>query len=715
MILSSAICAAYPEKAAVTAVVFVISAIFIIIKYRGRDNASELILFCLFASAAAAVNLLAMTFMVGPLQNEFGGKLTEFSGTVISEPITTRQTTTFEVQTDEINGSPRRVKLRVMTSVVPSGGVYSTVSGRAVFYGVTRQRAHSFAHGIFLEANVTPGEGVFITMSPSESSGVRGRFADIRRRVRTEFSKVLSNDEATLCSAMITGSRDQLSPEITAAFNTIGISHLLAVSGLHIAIIAALLLIMTSAIRLPRVKSVIVIIFMILYAALTGMSYSVTRSLLMFMLMEIGTIFYYKTDSLNSIGLAAFIICLDPFAAGDIGMLWSFSCVTLISALSAPITEFLNSRNVLNEKLTPALSVVLCAFIGSLPFFVISSGRISLLTIPANLLIVPAAGVLLCTGALAPILSFIGLHAPAKLLMFVSGAAAKYMIISAKYLARLRGMGTPVDRRFMITLLVIVIITAAAVLIWKGKNTKLSDMAVLPLLMAALYSLAFACFPRTVLSVLDVGNGMTAVLKNGDSAYVLCSFGQSGQYPTISQELRRSGSVAALVDVRTDNSYNYGRRIVGDFDPAVIIVRGERQRDYAWSRYCGAGVDTADDHKIMVIDDDTYVDMYFTDDMVCEMIYAGDDRVLVCYGEGEIPDAMRSPNIAVICDTSVLPQLSDDTEVILSSCTIDEGSSEIYAATCGAGRIDITFGSGGYEYSREYTGGVITYAGSNRE
>ncbi|MBQ1546663.1 MAG: ComEC/Rec2 family competence protein [Clostridia bacterium] len=720
MIISSTVCAVYPEMSAPISVVFAVLAavLFYTRKYYKYKNINTvpLALFCLFAAAMAAVNLCAMTFIVKPLQSEFDGRLTEFSGTVISEPVTASQATTFEVQTDEINGSPRRVKLRVMTAVVPNGGIYSDISGKAVFYGVTRHRAYYFAHGIFLETNATPSEDVFITLSESGSVGFRSVLYDMRCRVRRELSKVLSNDEAVLCSAMITGSREYISSEITAAFNAIGISHLLAVSGLHMSIISGLLYIITRPIPLPRLRYAVNIVFLVLFAFFTGMSYSVMRSLLMFIIVELGYMLNYRPDPLNSIGAAAFVICIYPFAAGDIGMLWSFSCITSISVFSKPISQILVSAKIFeSEKSASALSAVICSFIGSMPLFVISSGRISLLTIPANLLIVPSAGVLICAGVLSSVLSFAGLHEFAKILMFLSGVIAKYMILAAKYLAQLKGMGTPIDKRFMTTLLIVIIISAAVLFVWKGKKMTFLEMLSVAMLAAAFYCAVFASFPKTVLSVLDVGDGITAVLKRSDSAYVLCSFGQSGQYATISSELDRSGNVAAVADIRTDNSYNYCRRIAYDYDPGAIIVRSEHQNDYAWNKYQGASVYTAKEYEIIDICYGVFADIYFKENIVCEMIYVGSQRVLICYGAGDIPESMKTPDIAVLCDARMISQLSADTEVILSSYAEQDVSSDVAAATCGEGRIDITFENGGYKYSREYTGGVITYAGDNRE
>ena len=82
-------------------------------------------------------------------------------------------------------------------------------------------------------------------------------------------------------------------------------------------------------------------VFVMIYMALTGFTSSVIRSGIMMIIYLIGKEFFYESDSLNSLGIAALFMCLpNPYASGDIGMILSFSATLGIIILYPVLSDY---------------------------------------------------------------------------------------------------------------------------------------------------------------------------------------------------------------------------------------------------------------------------------------------------------------------------------------------------------------------------------------
>ena len=148
----------------------------------------------------------------------------------------------------------------------------------------------------------------------------------IARRIIT-----LSGEEAGgFFTALFTGDRSELSPRLSLAFTRIGINHVLALSGAHLAIISALVHFLLSALgvgKRPRWLLLMPVLFF--YMALTGFSASVTRAGVMLTVTGLSHASARSHDSFTSLSAAVFLICLaEPYAIFDLG-LWLSALATL--------------------------------------------------------------------------------------------------------------------------------------------------------------------------------------------------------------------------------------------------------------------------------------------------------------------------------------------------------------------------------------------------
>ena len=119
----------------------------------------------------------------------------------------------------------------------------------------------------------------------------------------------LSQDDAIMLAAMVTGDRTFLTHSLRVGFERTGSFHMLVVSGFHLAIMAGCIFWLARRLRLPRVPATLVtILASFAYALFTGFATPVERSLWMVTLYLLGRLLYRERNVLNTIGFAA--LCL---------------------------------------------------------------------------------------------------------------------------------------------------------------------------------------------------------------------------------------------------------------------------------------------------------------------------------------------------------------------------------------------------------------------
>ncbi len=140
-------------------------------------------------------------------------------------------------------------------------------------------------------------------------------------------------DVFAVLSALTVGYKEELSEDVRKAYSQAGVSHVLALSGLHIGILYGLLLGLFRLVmpfrRFAVMKGVILCLVLWAFAFISGLSASVVRSVLMFSLLIVARVLQRQRTGLNAICIAAFFMLLwNPFYLFDVSFQLSFSAVT---------------------------------------------------------------------------------------------------------------------------------------------------------------------------------------------------------------------------------------------------------------------------------------------------------------------------------------------------------------------------------------------------
>lgn len=215
-------------------------------------------------------------------------------------------------------------------------------------------------------------------------------FEKIKLKTKLILTNNMSAENANIAYAMLFGEKDDIDKNIYNVFSIAGISHILAVSGLHIGVFVAVLLFILKKCKLNKLVSFIVLCgVLLLYMILCGFTPSVVRASLMAIIMFGASIYGKQYDSLSSLSLSAIIICLfNPFAMFKVGFQLSFACVFAIITLSPVIDRFF-AKFKFENSFSKSISMSIATSLALIPFCAHYFGRVSLLSILTNVVVIP--------------------------------------------------------------------------------------------------------------------------------------------------------------------------------------------------------------------------------------------------------------------------------------------------------------------------------------
>ncbi|MEO0115614.1 MAG: ComEC/Rec2 family competence protein [candidate division WOR-3 bacterium] len=253
-------------------------------------------------------------------------------------------------------------------------------------------------------------QGIFGTISLTKNSvkviaGNKGNpviqylIFPLRRYFFKVINHYLINPERALYAGILLGEKQDLPKELKTAFSNTGLTHILAVSGLNVGILVGICLLLFSIIGLHRWRFWCLIglgVIVFLYVGVTGFEPSAVRAGLMAFFASLGFYLERRTEPLQGVFIAGILILLfSPQALFDISFQLSFGA-TISLILFAPkiyrILSRITSLTFIRRNLLAPLAVVLAAQLGVGPLLVYYFFKLSVITVFANLLVVPLVG-----------------------------------------------------------------------------------------------------------------------------------------------------------------------------------------------------------------------------------------------------------------------------------------------------------------------------------
>ena len=252
----------------------------------------------------------------------------------------------------------------------------------------------------------------------------------LRHRMGEAIGTSLSEPEGSLAQGILLGLRHNVPSSLYEDFRRSGTAHLLAISGLHMAIVAGILLSISVWLfgRHRPTYFIITLSILWIYALLAGMSPSVMRAAIMVSVFLFGAYLGRQRSAITAVAFAAAImVAIDPQILWSVSFQLSFTAVAGIIIITPTFQEWGRKTKAPNV-VVDSFAFSIGAIIATLPLVAYHFGYVSLVSLPATFLVLFALPGIIVFSALV---GFIGLFAlpVAQVVGWVDWLFLKYMVV----------------------------------------------------------------------------------------------------------------------------------------------------------------------------------------------------------------------------------------------------------------------------------------------
>ena len=259
-------------------------------------------------------------------------------------------------------------------------------------------------------------------------------------KIKSNIEKTYNENVQGIILGVILGYTENISSDMKEQFSESNISHVLAVSGMHISYIIYLVTNSTNKFIGKRKSKIIASIMLIIYMCITGFTISVVRACIMGIISGMAFVVYRKSDTLNNIALSALIILINnPFSLLSLNFLLTFGGTIGIIVFKPNIEKMLKSIKIKNRKwkyvflkiqrrsesIIEAMSISISAQIIIAPIIILNFNTVGISFLITNLLLSIVIGPIVMFGFIQILISFISI----KFAISIASALEKLVYI----------------------------------------------------------------------------------------------------------------------------------------------------------------------------------------------------------------------------------------------------------------------------------------------
>lgn len=383
------------------------------------------------------------------------------------------------------------------------------------------------AKGIFLRAQAY---GRLDVQRP-EHIPIRYWPAAYAKSLKTAIDGAFPADAAPVVRALVTGNRDHLTDEFTTSLERTGLSHTVAVSGMHLAFLASLLTLLMG--RGKRSTALLTVAWAVLFCGVAGNTPSVIRAAVMIVMLQLAPLVRRERDGITSLAFALMLLLVwNPFSAAHIGLQLSFGAVAGILLVSDRLQSWMLDKLGLAKRrkkravrlllllpkfVVATLSATLGAMVLTVPLVAVHFQTVSLIAPISNLCTLWAVSLLFLAGL---VIGTVGVFSSslAAVMAIPFTPLARYLDWMVNKLGELTFSALPLGSVYYRFWLVFLYLLLGAALVVKGKKTILFPACAGAVTLAVSVLFTAVTFRMGVMtaSVLDVGQGQSVLLRLGD-------------------------------------------------------------------------------------------------------------------------------------------------------------------------------------------------------
>ncbi len=422
-----------------------------------------------------------------------------------------------------------RFYLKGEQELVP-GQVVKTEARLRLTDGGSREPTFHRADGVLL-LGYQRGDAVFL----EGERELADRLTALRHRFQMLVQETFPEDTFAFAKALVLGDKTDLSHAQTTAFSVSGISHIVAVSGLHVSILCAMVYFLSQRRRFLTVF--LGMPLLILFAAVVGFTPSVTRSVLMQLVLMLGLLLDREYDPPTALAFASMVMLTAcPLVIASVGFQLSAGSVAGIFLFYRPIYKWLQTwlpgkgksmGGRLERWLGISVAVTLSATVVTTPLVAVYFQTVSLVSPLTNLLVLFAVSGIFCGVVLA---CLVGLVHPglAKLIAEMVSLPIRYVLGTAEALASFPLAAVYTDSGFIVGWLVFVYVLLLWLLVSKKKHPVwAASLAAAGLCVSLVLSWRMPWRFDYRVTVLDVGQGQCVLLQSDGCTFLVDCGGSS--------------------------------------------------------------------------------------------------------------------------------------------------------------------------------------------
>lgn len=657
---------------AVSTLLLIAGAVFICLKQLREYRAviCALVAACMAFGVFSAYSLLKLN----PLSALYDSEA-YITGTVSELPYENYGRYYYIVKTEKIDieGVTQNTKVRVSSSVPLEAEMSDRVTLAVKLMSPDGKgyssKSYNYSKGIGLYAYVLPEHPV--TVTPADKKPIYYYVIKFRVYLNNLIKTAYQGQNGALLSGILLGNTSDISEKTVNDFRKAGVSHLLAVSGMHTAFIGKWLMAALERLKAgKKLSAVIASAGVIFFMAFTGFSSSVTRAGIMTVLYLLGNLFPRTADSINSLGASCLIMCIiNPYSVCDTGLLLSVLATLGLIVITPKIRNRLNRGlvSIKNKRLkavrrqfSALLSESLGATLFTLPVTVTFFESFSLVNPITNIFTVMPSTIFMAAGAVSLVFSKVSVLKPLFYsFYFVTNILGDCIRGVVGFLAELPFSSILMPYAF-VSLCIAASLTLLGIAVILSKKKNLYRLwAFLSVLIFGGSCISYQLFNINVVKtcVIDVnGNCAVAVIKNKHGILLECG-GDKLSYIDIENALNQNGieKLDFILMSNLDRRRAYScDEIIKEFSPNYVFApeKGERL-DNLISACNNSDIKmyNAENAKCGLWKNERAE--VFSENEGNHWIYfkSGDYSVLVCPEKGDcglLPEELRSPSVLVI-------------------------------------------------------------------
>ncbi|MDR3060932.1 MAG: ComEC family competence protein [Dysgonamonadaceae bacterium] len=319
-------------------------------------------------------------------------------------------------------------------------------AGHGIIVNTVFKRPEQHGNSTFNYADYLEKKGVAATGYVKENNWIRQPVSfglidkikfkgiEIRNRIVGISGEIFPDEKsASVANALFVGYTKELSPELRSVFAATGTAHILAVSGLHLAILFGLLCFLFSPLNrylfLVPVTRIFILLVLWFFAFITGLSPSIVRACVMTGFFGMGVVLGRKSFTMNSLAASAlFMLIYNPLYLFDVGFQLSYGAVIAIVLINPYLVRLREFKSKILHYFWKLSCVSVAAQVGTAPVSLFYFGQFSVIFLLTNIYAIPLSGLLLILLPLSILLRVIYdfpgyVFIPVKVLLesFISG------------------------------------------------------------------------------------------------------------------------------------------------------------------------------------------------------------------------------------------------------------------------------------------------------